>query len=235
MNSVAPSLGLLTVLRDSFATTRYLLFRSLILLLFLGLVGGSAAAAADVQSAPVTSVGPGPQFAIDDFDGDLHPDIASIQAAQSDFSRTDYWIQLQLSAVERQSILVVGPVGGLLIEARDVNGDHAVDLLLSTAWLRHPVAILLNDGHGSFSRVEPNAFPEAFTQSTTKWNSASDQAADAVGVPPQSRTQLCLKARASPHFRLRTDSIPVSGVGFILRSFLISHAGRAPPSEVRYL
>ena len=27
------------------------------------------------------------------------------------------------------------PSGGLLIEARDVNGDHSVDLILSTAWL----------------------------------------------------------------------------------------------------
>jgi hypothetical protein len=41
-----------------------------------------------------------------------------------------------------------------------------------------------------------------------------------------------LKARALPHFQWRADSIPVSSAGFPLSSFLISHAGRAPPSEV---
>ncbi len=201
---------------------------------FFGLAGRSTAKAADIQNGPVTSVGPGAQFAIADFDGDLRPDIASIQAGQSDFSRTDYWIQLQLSAAGRQSIRVVGPDGGLLIEARDVNGDHAVDLVLSTAWRRQPVAILLNDGHGSFSQVEPSVFPGAFTEATTKWTSTSDQGADAVSVPPQSRARLCLKTRALPHFRQRADSIPVSRAGFLLSSFLISHAGRAPPSEVHH-
>jgi len=38
------------------------------------------------------------------------------------------------------------------IEARDVNGDYPADLIGSTAWHRQPVTMLLNDGHGSFSK-----------------------------------------------------------------------------------
>src|ERR1700730_5036169 len=118
--------GSLTVLSDSSAARRYL-FRSLILSLFLSFVGGNASANTDVQKAPVTSVGPGLSFAIADFDGDLRPDIASVQTGRSGFSGTDYWIQLQLTTAGRQSFHVVASIGGLQIAARDVNGDHAVD------------------------------------------------------------------------------------------------------------
>jgi hypothetical protein len=229
VDKFASKFGILTVLRDKPAMRRYPVFRALFLLLFLGLVGGSAAASADVGNAPVASFGPNPQFAIDDFDGDLRPDVASIQPGQSGFSSTDYWIQLQLSAAGRQSIRVVGPVGGLIIEARDVNGDRAVDLVLVTAWRRQPVAILLNDGHGSFSRVEPTAFPDAFRESTKDWASALDQTIDAFGVPPQSRASIFPKARTLPSVQARADSMPRLTAGFLFNPFLVSHAGRAPP------
>jgi hypothetical protein len=202
------------------------------LLLLFGFIGCGAAAGEDVRNESVTSVGPGPQFAIADFDGDLRPDIASVQVGSNGSGSTDYWIQLQLSAGGRQFIRVVAPTGGLLIEARDVNGDHAVDLVLATAWFRQPVAIFLNDGHGNFSRVEPAVFPAAFSESAANWASAFDQAAEAAGLPPRSRTGICPEARALPSVRSHTDSIPRSSAGFLLDSFLVSHAGRAPPSEV---
>jgi hypothetical protein len=226
----APKFGPLTVLCVSSAARRYLI-RSLILLLFLGLVGGSAAASTDVQMAPVTSVGPGLPFAIADFDGDLCPDLASVQTGRSDFSHTDYWIQLHLTTTGHQSIQVVAGVGGLQIAARDVNGDHAVDLVLTSALLRQPVAILLNDGHGSFTRAAPTAFPGAFTESETNWASGSHQVTDAVGVPPQSRVELFLKMRGLPYPKAQEDFTPISIGGLFLRTFLTSHLGRAPPSQ----
>jgi hypothetical protein len=223
--------GLLKVLTDRVVTRRYVLLRLLILLLLLGLVGGSAAAGIDLQKPPATSLGHGLPFAIADFDGDLRPDLASIQAGPNSSGSTDYWIQVQLSAAGRRSMRVVAPTGGLLIEARDVNGDHAVDLVLSTAWRRQPVAILLNDGHGSFSRVESNAFPGAFSESTTKWTSNSKQATEAIGVPPQSSVGIWPEASDLPHVRSRTGSILPSSLWFLVSSSLISYAGRAPPSE----
>jgi len=201
-------------------------------LIFLGLLGGRAAAGADIQNMPVTSLGPGPQFAIADFDGDLRPDLASIQAGPNSSGTTSYRINLQLTAAGPQSIGVIAPSGGLLITARDVNGDHAVDLLLTTAWFRQPVAILLNDGHGNFSRVEPIVFPGAFEESEINRASTAGQATDILGIPAQSPTAGCAKARVLPHIRSQADSVSPSSAGFLLSSFLVSHAGRAPPFEV---
>jgi hypothetical protein len=229
MDESCPKLGIFLLLRDSLSTRRYLLFASFILFLILGLFGGSAAANADFRNAPVTSLGPNTQFAIDDFDGDLRPDVASIQVGQSGLSRTDYWIQLQLSEVGRQFIRVVGPNGGLSIEARDVNGDRAIDLVLVTAWRRQPVAILLNDGHGSFSRADPTAFPDAFSEPATMWAPASEQTNEADGVPPTPRAGACQKTRVRLHFRTHADSIPQLSAGFLFDPFLVSHGGRAPP------
>ena len=232
VDNFAPKFGLLTFMRNTLATRRYFLMRSLILLLFLGLFCGTASASADIQTPPATTSGPGLPFAIADFDGDLRPDVASIQAGANTYGSTEYWIQLQLSAAGRQSIRLLGPAGGLTVEARDVNGDHAVDLVFVTAWFRRPVAILLNNGHGVFSRAEPTDFPETFTKSTDDWASTSDQATSAVGVPPQSHTGIYPGSRDLRHIQSHTDSIPASCTGFLLNSFLVSHAGRAPPFEL---
>jgi len=217
-------------------TPRNSILGASVLLLLLGLIGGGGAAAnTDIQNQPVTAAGPGLPFAIADFDGDTRPDLASVQSSASGSSNTNYRIQLQLSETGRQSIELVAPAGGLRIEARDVNGDHAVDLVLTTAWFREPVAIYLNDGHGRFSRAEPDAFPGAFSGSKTNWTSTADLAADAVGVPPQSGAGIRTPESDSLHDKTPQRLIPPSSAGFPIRPFLVSQPGRAPPSEVSYL
>lgn len=206
-------------------------FLSAVLFLTVGLLAGSAAAGQEAQNPNLTPVTSAPQLAISDFDGDFHPDLARVQAGTTTSGNTDYWIQLQLSAAGPQSIRVVAPAGGLQIEARDVNGDHAVDLVLTTTSLRQPVAIFLNDGHGSFSRVASSDFPDAFSNSTTNWASACDQSTDAVGIPPRSRTNICLSAKAHSNVPLLAESISPSRTEFLFGSFVISHAGRAPPAS----
>jgi hypothetical protein len=197
-------------------------------LLVFGFAAASATAAEEARDAGVVALSP--QFAISDFDGDLRPDLASIQAGATASGSTDYWIHLQLSAAGRQLIRLVAPAGGLLIEARDVNGDHAVDLVLTTTSYRQPVAIFLNDGHGVFSRVEPSAFPAAFSRPAASWASRRDGAIDAVDVSPQSRTGICRALTALRDVRSQSNSISPLGSRFLLDSFLVSHAGRAPPA-----
>jgi hypothetical protein len=227
-----PNFAVPKFLRHHFAPVR-LLYRSLCLVFFAGLLSG-AAAAADVSSAPAASLGPNLSFSVADFDGDAKPDLASVQTRKSDLARTDYWIQLQLSVAHRQTFQIVAPMGGLQIVARDVNGDHALDLVLTATWLRQPVAILLNDGHGTFSRVDPDAFPEAFDESTTSWGSTPCHALDAVGVPPQSREEICSNAELFLHLRLTSRFAANSLSQFRIGSFLISHFGRAPPPEISH-
>lgn len=234
VRSFTSKFDLFTMLSDAIAGRRY---RIPILLLFLcvGFVGRSAAANTDARKLPVASNGPGLPFAIADFDGDLRPDLASVQTGRSDFSHTDYWIELQLSAVGRQSIQLVAPAGGLVIEARDVNGDQAVDLVIATALFRQPVAIFLNDGHGSFLRAETTAFPEAFSEPKTNWDSATNVATDTLGVPPQSRVGVCPQGKDSARGASPSELVPPSSAGFPASRFLVSQPGRAPPSEVSHL
>lgn len=213
---------------------RSLLPWPLFLLLFLVFLGGNAAPAkgADNQYSVSPSIGPGLPFAIADFDGDHRPDFASVQAGGSDFTSGDYWIQLRLSALGRQSIRLIAPAGGLVIEARDVNGDHAPDLVLSTSWFRRPVAVFINDGHGSFSRADLNAFSGAFNHPDKTWGSPSDQRTGAVGTPPRSWNGIWSEPSTASGVRPSTGWISQPSPGFLIHAFWISHAGRAPPSAV---
>ena len=228
------------MVRDSLRTrsTRGFVGLNFLVLAFLfGLFGSGVAAAAgtEVQNPPIASVGPGSSFAIADFDGDKRPDLASVEGGQIGSASTNYSIQLHLTTYGRQAIQFIAPNGGLAIEARDVNGDHAVDLVLTTAWFNQPVAVLLNDGHGRFTRAEPSEFPGAFRHSNRNWGSSSVQAQDVIGIPPQPRSGIWSDARNLPDVRGPTDSIPASSSGSLLDSFLIAYAGRGPPSEVSYL
>ena len=205
-----------------------------LLVLFL-CAGNSIAKGGAIQNGAAASAGPGLTVAIADFDGDQRPDLASIQGGRSASGTSTYWIQFQFSSAGRQSLQLVAPPGGLRIEARDVNGDHAVDLIFTTAWFSQPVAIFLNDGHGSFSRAEPAAFPRLFSPSSTRWIAGGQLAPAAVGLPPQPRAGVegsekhPLHPRSSARFA--RSSIPA----FPADTFLFSSAGRAPPSALSLL
>lgn len=208
-----------------------------LVLVFLELFGGSlaaTAAAADPNSV-IAAIGPAQSFAIGDFDGDGHPEIASVEAGTTVSYFTNYWIRLHLSTSNQQSIQVTAPAGGLLIEARDVNnGNHFIDLVLTTAWSGQPVAILINDGRGKFSRVEPTAYPEAFTEPTRNWVQ-SHPAASAFGIPAQPRPGIGSEEWAVSGVRPRVGSLSFCSSRFVPHSLPISHAGRAPPVAVSNL
>jgi hypothetical protein len=204
------------------------LFFLLLLLLSIS-AGANAAKAARIQNGATLSSGPNLTIAIADFDGDRRLDLASVQTGRSASGSSTYWIQFQFSASGRESVQLVAPAGGLGIEARDVNGDHTVDLIFTTARLRQPVAILLNDGHGRFSRVEPAAFPAACHESGANWASGSRLRTDFAALPPQSRIGI-EHANENPlqhgsqagKIVLSTPELPAAPVPFF-------SAGRAPP------
>jgi hypothetical protein len=234
MSNFAQKPAILRTVRDKLTKRAHLLFRLIISSLFFGLVFGGTAARARAENPPASSLGPGLTFAIADFDGDRRPDFANIQAGQNRSEGSDYSIQIYLSQVERQSINLVAPVGGLLIEARDVDGDHSIDLVVSTAWRKQPVAIFLNNGHGTFSRAALAAFPGAFSECQTKLAPASNPATDAIGISRQPGAGICADENDSGIDRSPENLIFVLSAGFPLDSFLTSHAGRAPPSEVHH-
>jgi hypothetical protein len=151
---------------------------------------------ANAQATSSASVRTPISFAYTDFDGDQRIDLAVVSAGRSELM--EYWVQLQLSASGARAIRVVGPAGGLQIASRDVNGDQAPDLILTTTWGNKPVAILLNDGHGSFSSLDPSLYPEAFDAPSTNWTSSAFPQYDLLTVPSQWRCTACAPAIRLP-------------------------------------
>src|SRR3984957_21117822 len=117
-------------------------------------------------------------FATADFDGDSRPDLATVETGLIGASHARYWIGFRMSAGARQTIGVNAPVGGLEIASRDVNGDNIVDLVVSAAWLKSPVAVLVNDGHGNFTVHDPIAFSAVLTNPSTALDSPNRQDSD---------------------------------------------------------
>ena len=159
-------------------------------------------------------------------------DVARVESGRSEFPNTEYWIRLRLSAANWESIRLVGPAGGLELSARDVNGDATVDLVVSTAWSNRPVAIYLNDGHGTFTHADPAGFPNAFRDCGTDWTHGEGLAAEIVVVPSSQDSASTPEEREYYYARAAVESLAFSERTYRVAAPLSLHAGRAPPSQI---
>lgn len=186
--------------------------------------------------APSSMGASGAPFAIADFDGDRLPDLASVQVAHIRNSETLYGIRFELSSGARQSIDITAPVGGLQLAPRDVNGDHFLDVVVSTVLLHRPVAVLLNDGHGNFVLKDPAAFPEAIWMAESIWTVATQQFRDsALNLPSRSsngdsgtKTSLFSPREAHGTSGFTVCRGPACAVA-------ITVLGRAPPTLIHHV
>lgn len=197
-------------------------------LLLFGFAGRGWAQAPQVPSTAAISSGPGFQFAIADFDGDRRPDLAYVDPGPGGSGTNTYWLDLRLSFQGRKAIQVLAPSGGLFLEARDVNGDHAVDLVVTTALFRQPVAVLLNNGHGTFTAAKPAEFPDAFTRAQSNRFSAPQLPNRPVGVLTQSGLGVDTRTTESqslPQASFRS----LSSLVILPCLSHLTHRGRAPP------
>jgi hypothetical protein len=182
------------------------------------------------QSGPASSLPVTSQFAIADFDGDRHPDLATVHAGQSSSWGTLYWIAFQLSGGSRHMLGITAPTGGLRITSRDVNGDDFLDVVVMTAWTNRPVVVLLNDGQGNFRASSPSAFPGAFTTSEKSWASTTDEIKDATAVPlSRNFAGNCLEGTRSSSPRNVAGLLVLRASRNSLSSAVVSFLGRAPP------
>jgi hypothetical protein len=207
------------------------------LLLLCAVMGFAAHGKAfpSTQATGALSTQPTSPFAIADFDGDSRPDLATVQVGQINASRARYWIRLQMSTGSRQSIGVTAPIGGLQIVSRDVNGDNALDLVLTTAWLNRPVAILLNDGHGNFTLRDAAAFPASIWEAERSLARATVQIKDAAVVLTRSLSGDCRQkysAFSAPDLTGRLFLWVSPDRAF---SSVASVRGRAPPDAVLHV
>lgn len=205
------------------------------LVLFLcGVDVSRGASASDVRAlsstTPSVSPAPGSSFAIADLDGDHRPDIASVQPGRGgSHAGGAYWVRLHLSETGKSFIRVIAPGGGLRVEARDVNGDNAVDLVFATKWLGQPVAVLLNDGHGNFSQASPSRFPSAFSEAESDLTNAAAKPSDNLGIAQDSFSGLFVLAIARAHASPHAERFYLTHLQFSRNEFSIFAAGRAPP------
>ena len=188
----------------------------------------SFASRGSAQSLPVKAAGAGVRFAIADFDGDSRPDLATVQVGKISASQARYWIHFELSAGARQFIDVTAPVGGLEIAPRDVNGDDNLDLVVTTAWLNRPVAVLLNDGHGNFTRQDTGAYSGMTWRFDAGWSENTgrvrDASAELVQHEGADQSGCGLRAAQPESSRIRRSYTQSAASG---PKFLVF--GRAPP------
>jgi hypothetical protein len=204
----------------------------LVFCLVLGVPGRANAASTSTRQSPASSAGFNANFAIADFDGDRKPDLATVEVQKGNSSSTSqYSIRLQLTAGAVQVFGVIAPAGGLQIVARDVNGDDALDVLVSTAWQHQQVAVLLNDGHGKFTLADAGAFPAAFGGSRGDWTSGTPGFSDStvlvrIEYPPGGLDRESEFDVPRVQFESARASVPTGST----RLFLFSLLGRAPPT-----
>ena len=199
-----------------------------------GTAGWVSAASTSTQHSPSSSAGFNSNFAIADFDGDRKPDLATVEIQKgSSASRTQYSIRLQLTLGATQVFGVTAPAGGLQIVAKDVNGDDALDVVVSTALQHEQVAVLLNDGHGKFTLADPSAFPDLMRNSQADWSGATTQICDNAAIPSSwssaKASGVCAgafvagnDAKLTPSSDFRVHTVPS----------VFGCAGRAPPFAV---
>ena len=206
----------------------------LVLCLVLGAAGCVNAANTAAPQPAGSSAGFSSTFAIADFDGDRKPDLATVEVQKGSFSgNSRYSIRLQLTAGTAQVFGVIAPAGGLQIVVRDVNGDDALDVLVSTAWQHKQVAVLLNDGHGKFKLADPGTFPAAFLGNDSDWAldpiTICDGAALIRMEYPPGRVDRESKLNGRQVQVERSRAFVAAGA---TRHFLFSLLGRSPPTFV---
>jgi hypothetical protein len=169
-------------------------------------------------------------FAIADFDGDQKPDFATVQGGRASLHDSRYLISFELSTGSKQTIGLTAPIGGLQLDSRDVNGDNLTDLVVSTTWFGRPVAILLNDGHGNFTLMDPSAFPAVTQETLTNWSQRSLQTNDNLAIPPSRSLPKALLTRSTGFFvGDHADSLSGSASRVHVLKRTLNTSGRAPP------
>jgi FG-GAP-like repeat len=204
---------------------------TLLLVVFASIVAVGLETGGPARNAPApheTAIVP--QFAIEDFDGDSKPDIATVSECQRGAADDHYRIKFQLSSGRSQNIDLTAPVGGLDLSSRDVNGDDFLDVVVTTAGTDRPVAVLLNNGAGTFTASDPAAFPGAFRKSYNFWSALREELREA---PPAFFSRFFSSDLEAGN---GTFSLPIQITVFARRSERletrdapVSYLSRAPP------
>ena len=173
-------------------------------------------------------------FAIDDFDGDLAPDIASVEPVSDNSEGTTYIIQLQFGSGKRRSICLTAPWRDVRIVARDVSGDRMPDLIISSAWTEEPYAVLINEGNGAFSTVDPSSVQRLPRKSKQRLSWPHPQPSETAAASLPSAERGFAKTRCIGLSRTTKDLVHRPDSFSIRCPLLVSLPGHAPPTPALF-
>ena len=193
----------------------------------------ASVAAVDASSigAPTPAIGLSLGFAMADFTGDTHPDLATVELNRFDSASAQYVIEIQLTEGGHQVLRLTAPAGGLLITPKDVTGDGNLDLVIRAAGSHALVAVFLNDGYGHFSAgAEPAVSARALRDAPSELGFTTEQFRfGATVVSLESYTAECQSGSAR-NPQQRNGSLFSANCGAPSHSFLPFGLNRAPPT-----
>lgn len=188
----------------------------------------SSAASTHPQLFGLTDFG----VAVADFTGDGNPDLATVVPDRLQPRAAQYVVEVQLSEGGHQFLRVTAPFGGLRITAKDLTGDGNLDLVVHVGRSPVPAAVLLNDGHGHFSPVEPSAFARVAGDGVPGPQLvAKSFSFGATPIASESHT-VGLRNASDRNPAVPRSSLASADQQILIFSKLFSGAGRAPPSAV---
>jgi len=194
---------------------------------------GSAPTAPAVSissGSPARTIGLSLGFAMADFTGDTHPDLATVALNRVDSASAQYLIEVQLTEGGHQLLRVTAPYGGIVITPKDVTGDGNLDLVIRAARFNVPVAIFLNDGRGHFSATDPAAFAGTLRETTSAREFSMDHFFfNATFVSPKSYAANC-QGRSGRTLQEWNGALFSINRSVLLQSFLHFSSNRAPPA-----
>jgi hypothetical protein len=106
------------------------------------------------------------QFVIADLDGDQIPDLALLEWGSLLSHQSSYSLRLQLRDSVKTVKGVVAPFGAVHVDARDVNGDDFLDIVLTSSADHTYLQVFLNDGHGNFSLAKAEDYAQSSPDSS---------------------------------------------------------------------
>jgi hypothetical protein len=173
-----------------------------------------------------------PGTAIADLDGDHLPDLAS----GTNLGRTPegyaYRVDLDLTSTlhSRPFSVFSAESSGVNIEAIDLDGDHDLDLVITSRILQKPIGVWLNDGRGNFTRGDSSQFASAFFRQRESLRLPTTPP-QAVDFQETQRAQVFLTANRinGPPLRASADGLP-SDLSAAISVSAESARLRAPPT-----
>ena len=207
----------------------------LLAMVFLCAAGLSVMIGSGAEWRARADAAPGVALAIEDWDGDRSPDLATVQETPSMMRRPEYAIRVRFRQGADAAIGIEGPAGGVRLSPRDVNGDRVPDLVVTSVLGTGVVAVLLNDGHGHFSVAGPNEFPQLKKEREDALEGPATLAGTTPGLAP-ARSDTTVAFESGLKKLLAAGREPLAGQrpDFVEQEHQFLKSGRAPPKLIRH-